>query len=113
MARGFAAARMLGAEAVQMGTAFVVAKESIVHENYKQRVIKARDIDSEVTGASTGHPIRVLRNKMTREYLKKEEEGASFEELGASDPRFPAQGSDGRRCRERKCHGRSDRGSDP
>lgn len=69
--RGFAAARMLGAEAVQMGTAFVVAKESIVHENYKQRVIKARDIDSEVTGASTGHPIRVLRNKMTREYLKK------------------------------------------
>ena len=77
----FAAARMLGAEAVQMGTAFVVAKESIVHENYKQRVIKARDIDSEVTGASTGHPIRVLRNKMTREYLKKEEEGASFEEL--------------------------------
>ena len=79
--RGFAAARMLGAEAVQMGTAFVVAKESIVHENYKQRVIKARDIDSEVTGASTGHPIRVLRNKMTREYLKKEEEGVSFEEL--------------------------------
>ena len=79
--RGFAAARMLGAEPVQMGTAFVVAKESIVHENYKQRVIKARDIDSEVTGASTGHPIRVLRNKMTREYLKKEEEGASFEEL--------------------------------
>ena len=79
--RGFAAARMLGAEAVQMGTAFVVAKESIVHENYKQRVVKAKDIDSEVTGASTGHPIRVLRNKMTREYLKKEEEGASFEEL--------------------------------
>lgn len=79
--RGFAAAKMLGAEAVQMGTAFVVAKESIVHENYKQKVIKAKDIDSEVTGASTGHPIRVLRNKMTREYLKKEQEGASFEEL--------------------------------
>ena len=79
--RGFAAAMMLGAEAVQMGTRFVVAKESMVHENYKQRVVKAKDIDSEVTGMSTGHPIRVIRNKMTREYLKKEKEGAPFEEL--------------------------------
>lgn len=79
--RGFAAAMMLGAEAVQMGTRFVVAKESIVHENYKERVIKARDIDSEVTGRSTGHPIRVLRNQMTREYLKMEEEGVELEEL--------------------------------
>ena len=79
--RGMAAALMLGAEAVQMGTRFVVAKESIVHENYKAKIIKAKDIDSEVTGRSTGHPIRVLRNKMTREYLKKEQEGASLEEL--------------------------------
>ncbi len=79
--RGFAAAMMLGAEAVQMGTRFVVAKESIVHENYKQKVIKAKDIDSEVTGMSTGHPIRVIRNKMTREYLKKEKEGATLDEL--------------------------------
>lgn len=79
--RGYAAAMMLGACAVQMGTRFVVAKESIVHENYKQKLIKAKDIDSEVTGRSTGHPIRVLRNKMTREYLKLEQEGASFEEL--------------------------------
>ena len=79
--RGFAAATMLGAEGVQMGTAFVVAKESIVHENYKQRVIKAKDIDSEITGMSTGHPIRVIRNKMTKEYQRKEKEGASFEEL--------------------------------
>ncbi len=79
--RGFAAAMMLGADAVQMGTRFVVAKESIVHANYKEKIIKAKDIDSEVTGRSTGHPIRVLRNKMTREYLKKEEEGAAFEEL--------------------------------
>lgn len=79
--RGFAAAMMLGAEAVQMGTRFVVAKESIVHDNYKEKIVKAKDIDSEVTGRSTGHPIRVLRNKMTREYLKKEEEGASLEEL--------------------------------
>ena len=79
--RGFAAATMLGAEGVQMGTAFVVAKESIVHENYKQRIIKAKDIDSEITGMSTGHPIRVIRNKMTKEYQRKEKEGASFEEL--------------------------------
>lgn len=79
--RGFAAAMMLGAKAVQMGTRFIVAKESIVHKNYKDRVIKAKDIDSEVTGRSTGHPIRVLRNKMTREYLKMESEGVGLEEL--------------------------------
>lgn len=80
-ARGFAAAFMLGAAGVQMGTRFVVAKESIVHEAYKERVIKAKDIDSEVTGRSTGHPIRVLRNQMTREYLRMEQEGASLETL--------------------------------
>ena len=53
--RGFAAAMMLGAEAVQMGTRFLVAKESVIHENYKKKVIAARDIDSEVTGLSHGH----------------------------------------------------------
>ena len=79
--RGIAASFLLGAEGVQMGTRFIVAKESIVHPNYKERVIKARDIDSEVTGMSTGHPIRVLRNAMSREYLKMEQEGATFEEL--------------------------------
>ncbi len=79
--RGFAAAMMLGAEAVQMGTRFIVAKESIVHENYKKKVIDARDIDSEVTGMSHGHPVRQLRNQMTREYLKQEKAGAPFEEL--------------------------------
>ena len=79
--RGFAAAMMLGAEAVQIGTRFVVANESIVHDNYKQKIIKAKDIDSEVTGLSTGHPIRQIRNKMTREYLQKEKDGAPFEEL--------------------------------
>ena len=76
--RGMAAAFMLGAEGVQMGTRFVVAKESIVHPNYKERVIKAKDIDSEVTGMSTGHPIRVLRNQMSREYLKMEKEANPF-----------------------------------
>lgn len=79
--RGVAAAMMLGAEGVQLGTRFVTAKESIAHENYKERIVKAKDIDSEVTGMSTGHPIRVLRNQMSREYLRMEKEGASFEEL--------------------------------
>lgn len=79
--RGMAAAFMLGAEAVQVGTRFVVSKESVVHENYKQRILKARDIDSAVTGRSHGHPIRCLRNEMTREYLRMEAEGKSFEEL--------------------------------
>ena len=78
---GVAAAFMLGAEGVQVGTRFLVADESQIHENYKERVIKAKDIDSQVTGRSTGHPIRVLRNPMTRTYLKMEAEGASFEEL--------------------------------
>ena len=79
--RGLAAALLLGAAAVQMGTRFVVASESIVHDNYKQKIIKAKDIDSEITGASTGHPIRSLRNKMTREYLELEQSGADFMEL--------------------------------
>lgn len=79
--RGMAAAFMLGAEAVQIGTRFLVANECTVHENYKNRVLKAKDIDSEVTGRSTGHPVRVLRNKMTREFLKLEKEGASPEKL--------------------------------
>jgi enoyl-[acyl-carrier protein] reductase II len=72
---------LLGAEAVQMGTRFVVAKESNVHQNYKDRVIAAKDIDSVVTGRSTGHPVRSLRNSMTREYLDMEKEGVEFEKL--------------------------------
>ncbi len=79
--RGFAAAFMLGAEGVQLGTRFVVAMESIVHEKYKAMLIKAKDIDSAVTGLSTGHPVRSIRNKMTKEYLKLEKEGADFMEL--------------------------------
>ncbi|WP_423189510.1 enoyl-[acyl-carrier-protein] reductase FabK [Alkalibacterium sp. f15] len=70
--RGMAAAIMLGAAAVQLGTRFVVAHESIAHDTFKQRIIKARDIDTVVTGMVTGHPVRVLRNKLTKEYLKVE-----------------------------------------
>ena len=79
--RGMAAAFMLGAKAIQMGTIFVASKESIVSDAYKNKVIKARDIDTKVTGRTTGHPVRCLRNQQTREYLKLEQEGASFEEL--------------------------------
>ena len=79
--RGLAAALMLGAQGIQMGTRFVVARESIVHSAYKQKVISAKDTDSEVTGRSHGHPVRSLRNAMTREYSRLEKEGSTFEEL--------------------------------
>ena len=81
--RGMAAAFMLGAKGVQIGTHFVVTKECIVHQNYKDSILKAKDIDTKVTGRSTGHPVRSLRNNLTREYLKLEAAGASFEELEA------------------------------
>lgn len=79
--RGFMAAMMLGAQGVQIGTRFIVANESIVHDNYKKKVIKAKDIDSAVTGMSTGHPVRSIRNAMTKEYVRLEQGGASFEDL--------------------------------
>lgn len=79
--RGVAAAFMLGAKAVQMGTIFVAAEESIASDAYKNKIVKAKDIDTKVTGRSTGHPVRVLRNQQSKEYLRLEAEGASFEEL--------------------------------
>ena len=79
--RGVAAAFMLGAEAVQMGTRFVASREAVVHENYKEQILRAKDIDSVITGASTGHPVRSLRNRMTREYLQLEKDNADFMEL--------------------------------
>ena len=79
--RGVAAALMLGASGVQVGTRFLVAKETQVHPAYKEKVLKAKDIDAQVTGRSGGHPIRSLKNQMTRKYLQMEAEGATFEEL--------------------------------
>lgn len=79
--RGIAAAFMLGAKAVQLGTVFVATKESMVHENYKKAIIKAKDIDSRVTGRGTGHPVRALRNQMTNKYMELEKSGASLDEL--------------------------------
>ncbi len=70
--RGMAAAFMLGASAVQMGTVFLVADECDVHDNYKEKVLKAKDIDTVVTGKTLGHPVRSLKNQMTREFVKLE-----------------------------------------
>lgn len=79
--RGMAAAFMLGAQGCQLGTRFLASKEAVVHDNYKECVLRAKDIDIKVTGRRNGHPIRVIRNKMVREYLRLEEQGANLEEL--------------------------------
>lgn len=79
--RGFLAALSLGAEGIQMGTRFVCSTECIAHDNYKERIIKSRDRDAIVTGRSTGYPVRVLKNKFTREYMELEKKGVPFEEL--------------------------------
>ncbi|MBC5996649.1 enoyl-[acyl-carrier-protein] reductase FabK [Romboutsia ilealis] len=81
--RGIAASFMLGACGVQMGTRFLVSDECNVHDNYKEKVLSARDIDSEITGTSTSHPVRVLRNKLTREYVKLEKSNADSSEIEA------------------------------
>lgn len=79
--RGMAAVKMLGASGVQIGTRFLVANECIVHENYKEKVIKAKDIDSVVTARSSGHPVRVLKNKLSRKYTMLEKNNCKIEEL--------------------------------
>lgn len=70
--RGMAAALMLGVEGVQLGTRFLISKECTAHENFKKFVLKANDLSTDVTGMATGHPVRGLRNKLTREYNKLE-----------------------------------------
>lgn len=79
--RGAAAAFVLGAEGVQMGTRFICAEESPVHAYYKERVIRCRDRDTVVCGISTGHPVRVIKNQFSRLYLSKEREGLETAEL--------------------------------
>lgn len=75
------AAISLGACGVQIGTAFLAAEECPIHENYKQAVLKAKDIDAVAIGRIGGIPIRMLRNQMTRNYIAREKEGATKEEL--------------------------------
>ena len=79
--RGMAAALSLGAKGIQMGTRFVVSVEAEVHENYKRAILKAGDRSTVETGRSTGHPVRVIKNKLAREFMKLEAQGASLEEL--------------------------------
>lgn len=79
--RGFVAALALGAKGVQMGTRFVCTKECIAHENYKKMILKAGDRDAVVTGRVTGHPVRSIKNKLTRKFIKLEKEGADKEEI--------------------------------
>ncbi|MEG1480922.1 enoyl-[acyl-carrier-protein] reductase FabK [Clostridium sp.] len=79
--RGVAASFMLGASGVQIGTRFLVAKECTVHQNYKDKVLGAKDIDTDVTGRSTGHPVRVLKNKLSRQFSAFEKNNATIDEL--------------------------------
>lgn len=96
--RGVAAVFMLGAQGIQVGTRFLVAKECTVHQKYKERVIKSKDTDSEVTGRFTGHPVRVLKNKLTKTMLKLERENnitiEEFEEKGTGALRKAAKDGD-------------------
>jgi enoyl-[acyl-carrier protein] reductase II len=83
--RGVAAAFALGADGVQVGTRFMCAEECTIHPDVKAEVIKAKDRDTVVTGRSTGHPVRVLKNKLSKqiELLDKENKAAEIEELGS------------------------------
>ena len=78
---GFLAALSLGAQGVQMGTRFACTKECSVHPKWKEAYIKAGDRDTVVTGRSTGHPVRIIRNRLAREFQKLEKQGAPVEEL--------------------------------
>ena len=79
--RQAAAAFALGACGIQVGTCLLASVECPIHENYKQAILKAKDSDTVVTGRSVGGPVRCLKNKMTREYLALEKQGASLDEL--------------------------------
>ena len=79
--RGIAAAFALGADAVQLGTRFLSAKECNIHENYKKKVLKAGDTATMVTGRRLGHPVRSIRNQFAREYAKIEYTDISDQEL--------------------------------
>lgn len=95
--RGIAAAFMLGAKGVQVGTRFLVAKECTVSQNYKDMILKAKDTDTVPTGRSTGHPVRVLKNKLAREILAMEKRGADpseIEQLGTGALRAAVKDGD-------------------
>lgn len=80
-ANGFAAAMALGASGVQLGTVLLASEECPIHQNYKQAVVDAKDIDTCVTGRIVGGAVRVLKNRMAREYLKMESQNIDKMEL--------------------------------
>lgn len=97
--RGMAAAFALGAQAVQLGTRFLSAKECNIHQAYKDKVLKAGDTSTMVTGRRLGHPVRSIRNQFTREYAKIEYTDISDEELdafAAGKLRMAVQDGDGK-----------------
>jgi len=79
--RQLLAAFALGAAGVQVGTCLLVSEECPIHENYKKAILEARDTDTTVTGRICGVPVRILKNKMAREYVKREKEGADKADL--------------------------------
>ena len=81
----FLAALSMGAEAIQCGTIFLTAKECLIHQNYKNAILKAKDRSTVTTGNFTGHPVRVIETKLAKEMLELEKNGApkeKIEELG-------------------------------
>jgi enoyl-[acyl-carrier protein] reductase II len=80
-ARGFAAALMLGASGIQVGTRFLTAYECNVHQNYKQMILHAKDTDAVVSGRTTGHPVRSIKNRLTSKFKRMEKNNASLLEL--------------------------------
>lgn len=92
--RGMAAVLMLGASGIQMGTRFLVAQECNVHENYKKKILKAKDIDTIVTGRRLGHPVRSLKNRFSRDYSQREYDASftdeNLEEMGVGSLRRAA-----------------------
>ena len=79
--RGLVAALALGAKGIQMGTRFMCATECTIHENIKGILVKAKDRDTIVTGRTTGHPVRIIRNKLAKQFEERERQGAPVEEL--------------------------------
>jgi enoyl-[acyl-carrier protein] reductase II len=79
--RGLAAALVLGAQGVQMGTRFVCSEECVAHPDYKQAIVDASDRATAISGQSTGYPMRALENKLIHEFWEKEKAGISMEEL--------------------------------
>jgi enoyl-[acyl-carrier protein] reductase II len=95
--RGIAAAYMLGARGVQVGTRFLVAKECTISQNYKDMILKAKDTDTVATGRSTGHPVRVLKNKLARDILSMEKQNidpAEIEKFGTGTLRAAVKDGD-------------------